>query len=155
METMYYIGLDVHKKTINYCVKDGSGRIYAEGSIPATRLTLDMWMKTLLRPWTVAMEATIFTAWIYDHLQPHAASVKVAHPLMLRAIAVAKKKNDRIDAKKIADCLRCDFSAGVLHGLDGDSRTTAHLALSEPVGPPGGTDEEQNCCAADGSRCEL
>ena len=109
METMYYIGLDVHKKTINYCVKDGSGRIYAEGSIPATRLTLDMWMKTLPQPWTAAMEATIFTAWIYDHLKPHAAAVKVAHPLMLRAIAVAKKKNDRIDAKKIADCLRCDF----------------------------------------------
>ncbi len=109
METMYYIGLDVHKKTISYCVKDGSGRIYGEGSIPATRLTLDLWMKTLPQPWTVAMEATIFTAWIYDHLRPHAAAVKVAHPLMLRAIAVAKKKNDRIDAKKIADCLRCDF----------------------------------------------
>ena len=28
---------------------------------------------------------------------------------MLRAIAAAKKKNDRIDAGKIADCLRCDF----------------------------------------------
>jgi hypothetical protein len=28
---------------------------------------------------------------------------------MLRAIAAAKKKNDRIDADKIADCLRCDF----------------------------------------------
>src|SRR5467141_5145587 len=109
METMYYIGLDVHKKTISYCVKDGSGRIYAEGSKPATRLTLDMWMKTLPRPWTVAMEATIFTAWIYDHLKPHAAAVKVAHPLMLRAIAAAKKQNDRIDAHKIADCLRCDF----------------------------------------------
>src|SRR6266403_4819093 len=109
METMYYIGLDVHKKTIDYCVKDGSGRIYAAGSIRATRLELDIWMKTLPRPWTAAMEATIFTAWIYDHLQPHAAAVKVAHPLMLRAIAVAKKKNDRIDAKKIADCLRCDF----------------------------------------------
>jgi len=47
METMYYIGLDVHKKTIDYCVKDGSGRIYAAGSIRATRLELDMWMKTL------------------------------------------------------------------------------------------------------------
>jgi hypothetical protein len=32
-----------------------------------------------------------------------------AHPLMLRAIAAAKRKNDRIDAGKIADCLRCDF----------------------------------------------
>jgi transposase len=106
---MHYIGLDVHKKTINYCVKDGSGRIYGEGSIPATRLTLDIGMKTLPQPWTAALEATIFTAWIYDHLQPHAAAVKVAHPLMLRAIAVAKKKNDRSDAKKIADCLRCDF----------------------------------------------
>jgi hypothetical protein len=28
---------------------------------------------------------------------------------MLRAIALAKKKNDRIDANKICDCLRCDF----------------------------------------------
>ena len=45
----------------------------------------------------------------YDYLRPHAAAVKVAHPLMLRAIAVAKKKNDRIDAGRIADCLRCDF----------------------------------------------
>ena len=55
------------------------------------------------------MEATIFTGWIYDHLLPHAEKVKVAHPLMLRAIAAAKKKNDKIDAGKIADCLRCDF----------------------------------------------
>jgi len=66
-------------------------------------------MKTLPQPWTVAMEATIFTGWIYDHLLPHAAQVKVAHPVMLRAIAAAKKKNDKIDAGKIADCLRCDF----------------------------------------------
>jgi transposase len=51
----------------------------------------------------------MFTGWIYDHLQPHGSALKVAHPLMLRAIAAAKKKNDRIDASKICDCLRCDF----------------------------------------------
>jgi transposase len=106
---MYYIGLDVHKRTISYCVKDASGRVYAEGSVPATRCDLDRWMKTLPQPWTAAMEATMFTGWIYDYLQPHAAALKVAHPLMLRAIAAAKKKNDRIDANKICDCLRCDF----------------------------------------------
>jgi transposase len=107
MESMYYIGLDVHKKTISYCVKDASGRIHAEGKIPARRFDLDQWMKTLPQPWMVAMEATIFTGWIYDHLRPHAAAVKVAHPLMLRAIAVAKKKS--VDANKIADAIRCDF----------------------------------------------
>jgi hypothetical protein len=95
---MYYIGLDVHKRKISYCVKDGSGKIYVEGTLPATRLDLDVWMKTLPHPWSVAMEATMFTGWIYDHLKPHAATLKVAHPLMLRAIAAAKKKNDRIDA---------------------------------------------------------
>ncbi len=109
MQTMYYIGLDVHKRTISYCVKDSSGTIHAEGTIPATRFDLDRWMKTLPQPWTAAMEATVFTGWIYDHLQPHATALKVAHPLMLRAIAAAKKKNDRIDANKICDCLRCDF----------------------------------------------
>jgi transposase len=109
MQTMYYIGLDVHKRTISYCVKDGSGAIHAEGTIPATRFDLDRWMRTLPQPWTAAMEATVFSGWIYDHLQPHAAALKVAHPLMLRAIAAAKKKNDRIDASKICDCLRCDF----------------------------------------------
>ena len=41
MQTMYYIGLDVHKRTISYCVKDGSGKIHAEGTIPATRYHLD------------------------------------------------------------------------------------------------------------------
>jgi transposase len=106
---MYYIGLDVHKKTISYCIKNVSGQVYREGTIGSTRNELDLWMKTLPGPWSVAMEATIFTGWIYDYLLPHAAQVKVAHPLMLRAIAAAKKKNDRIDAGKIADCLRCDF----------------------------------------------
>jgi transposase len=106
---MYYIGLGVHKKTISYCVKDASGQVHREGTIGATRNELDWWIKTLPQPRIIAMEATIFTGWIYDHLRPHAEQVKVAHSLMLRAIALAKKKNDRIDAGKIADCLRCDF----------------------------------------------
>src|ERR1017187_3187631 len=72
MESMYYIGLDVHKKTISYCVKDASGQVLQEGKIGATRGELDGWMKTLPQPWSVAMEATIFTGWIYDHLLPHA-----------------------------------------------------------------------------------
>jgi hypothetical protein len=31
MQAMYYIGLDVHKRTISYCVKDGSGAIDSKG----------------------------------------------------------------------------------------------------------------------------
>ena len=58
MQPMYYIGLDVHKRKISYCVKDGSGRIHAEGSISATRLELDHWMRSLPQPWSAAIEAS-------------------------------------------------------------------------------------------------
>jgi hypothetical protein len=95
---MYYIGLDVHKRTISYCVKDGSGAIHAEGTIPATRFDLDRWMKTLLQPWTAAMEATVFTGWIHDHLLPHAAALKVAHPADAAAIAAAKNQKEFVPA---------------------------------------------------------
>jgi hypothetical protein len=89
---MYYVGLDVHKKAISYCVKDVSDRIQQEGKVGSTRRELDCWMKILPQRWT----ATIFSGWIYDHLLPHSTKIKVAHPLMLRA-------------SKIADCLRCDL----------------------------------------------
>src|SRR6516162_10969362 len=67
-ETMYYIGLDVHKKTISYCVKDAAGCVHGEGKIGSTRCELDAWVRTLPQPRMIAMEATIFTGWIYDHL---------------------------------------------------------------------------------------
>ena len=71
MQNMYYIGLDVHKRTISYCVKDGSGHIHAEGTIPATRFDLDRWMKTLPQPWTAAMEATV---------SPGGSTITCSHP---------------------------------------------------------------------------
>jgi hypothetical protein len=47
------------------------------------------------------------------------------HPLMLRAVATAKKKNDRIDANKIADCLRCHSlpEAGVNYNKQSSTRS--------------------------------
>ena len=46
---MYYIGLDVHKKTISYCVKDVSGRIQQEGTIPAMRTELETYTRSANR----------------------------------------------------------------------------------------------------------
>ena len=72
-------------------MKDAAGCVHQEGKIGSTRRELDAWIRTLPRPRTMAMEATMFTGWIYDHLLPHAEAVKVAHPLMLRAIAAATR----------------------------------------------------------------
>lgn len=109
MKSIGYIGLDIHKKVIAFCIKIHSGAVIEEGKIDATRSALTAWVARIDRPWIGAMEATLFTGWIYDFLKPHAQELKVAHPKMLKAISASKKKNDRVDAAKIADLLRCDL----------------------------------------------
>jgi hypothetical protein len=59
---------------------------------------------------------------------------------MLQPVAAAKKKKDRIDAHKLADCLRSDFLPP--QGFHGDSRAAAHAALLEFPGPAGRAAEE-------------
>jgi len=109
MKIMHYAGLDVHKNMIAYCVKTPRGKLVEEGQVPATREALGEWVERFRKPLGVAMEATLFTGWIYDFFCERAQEVKVAHPYMLKAIACAKKKNDRLDAEKICDLYRMDM----------------------------------------------
>lgn len=37
MDGMHYVGLDVHKKTISFCIREANGRIVEEGVILANR----------------------------------------------------------------------------------------------------------------------
>lgn len=109
IKDLYYIGLDLHKKKIVYCIKKVNGEIAREGEFASTRKSLEDWRLTLNFKWSCAMEATIFTGWVYDALKPYAHEIKVANPLMLKAISASKKKNDRLDAAKIADALRANL----------------------------------------------
>jgi transposase len=109
MNVIHYIGLDVHKKTISYCIKTVEGRIVREGKLQALRATLRSWAEDLREPWCGAMEATLFSAWIYDTLKPYAEKLVMGHPARMKAITAGKKKSDTIDARTIADLLRCDL----------------------------------------------
>jgi transposase len=78
MQPMYYIGLDVHKQKISYCVKDSSGKISVEGWIPATRFDLDRWIKTLPQPWSAALAPTCPVSALIKHLPGPEVSDKVS-----------------------------------------------------------------------------
>ena len=105
----YFVGLDVHKQVIAFCVKTADGGIVSEGKILATRAALDEWVQTVPRPWQGAMEATMFSHWIYWHLKPHAAELKMGHPARMKAIYAGKNKSDKIDTRGISDLLRCNL----------------------------------------------
>jgi transposase len=107
--TLDYMGFDIHKKTIQICVKRSDGEVLEELALATNRNSVEEWAKGRNRPWVGAMEATLFTCWGYDQLRPFAQDLQVAHPAMLEAIFAAKKKGDIVDARKLADLLRCNL----------------------------------------------
>jgi transposase len=109
MNGTYYIGFDVHKQSVSYCVKQASGEIVQEGELRARREDLRAWAATQAQPWRGAMEATLFSAWIYDTLKPYAEQLEMGHPARMKAIGCAKKKSDRLDARTLSDLLRCNL----------------------------------------------
>src|ERR1700687_1578538 len=109
MTISHYIGFDVHKKSISYCVKTTERKIIEEGKLGATRQVLREWARKRKERWHGAMEATLFSGWIYDALKPFAAELQMGNPSMMKAIGAAKKKNDQLDARKIADLVRCNL----------------------------------------------
>ncbi len=105
---MRYIGLDVHYGSSTYCVLDENGREVKCETIRGH------WPKVLERlrriegAWTICFEATCGYGYLYRELSRMARRVVVAHPGQLRLIFRAKRKNDRIDARKLAKLLYLD-----------------------------------------------
>ena len=116
---------------------------------------LDCWMKTLPQPWTVAMEATIFTGWIYDHLLPHADPGEGGAPADAASdrSGEEEERSDRCRQDRRLPALR--FPAGVPHDACRDSRPAPHAALPAPAGAADGADEEPGLRPADGDRSEY
>src|ERR1022692_1763657 len=146
MNSLHYIGFDVHKKSISFCVKTAAGEIVEEGVIPAERGALRQWASARPQPWRGAMEATLFSGWIYDTLKPYAEQLEMAHPAKMKAISAGKKKSDTLDARTIA---------GLLCGSATHPRTAPPAALSHLGGERRGAHEEQNGRVADGNRSPL
>jgi len=109
MNVTHYIGFDVHKKSVSFCAKTADGEIVEEGKLIAQRATLRQWASARTQPWPGAMEATLFSGWIYDTLKPYSERLDMAHPAMMKAITAGKKKDDRVDARKISDMVRCNW----------------------------------------------
>jgi len=109
-----YVGLDVHKDTVEYCILDAAGKKIDGGNIVCEQSVLIRFAtKTLCSKDHVALEATTNTWSVVDILEPHVAKIVVGNPLKTKAIAEAKIKTDKIDAMILAQLLRCDFLPAV------------------------------------------
>lgn len=102
------IGLDIHRNFAQIAVLE-DGVCSDEGRIGVTPEALREWAETLTPDDEVALEATGNSDALAMLLQPLVKRVVVANPRKTRAIAEAKVKTDKVDARILAQLLAADF----------------------------------------------
>jgi transposase len=106
---MNSVGVDIHKTRCVACIKTPEGTIQEEFTFQNNPTGLDELVKHLKAypEVQVALESTgnLWTT-IYDRLETERIYVILTNPKKTKAIAEAKIKTDRLDARMLADLLR-------------------------------------------------
>jgi transposase len=105
---MYYVGLDVHLRRSSLEVLDQQGGLVRRLEVKGPWPELLEKVRELPRPFAICYEASCGYGYLHEKLSTVAQRVAVAHPGQLRLIFRAKKKNDRVDAGKLAKLLYLD-----------------------------------------------
>lgn len=105
---MWTVGIDAHDRMYVMCVLNEHGKQIKEHTIRGGPDQVGAWIKELGSPVQVCYEASLGYGILHDALTAVGATVQVAHPAHLRSIWQSKKKNDRIDASKLATMLYLD-----------------------------------------------
>ena len=116
---MRFIGLDVHKDFCEVAVVEG-GACWSGPRVRSRHEDLQVFAQSLGPKDQVVLEATGGALAIARILEPHVGRVVMANPMAVRAIASAKAKTDRLDARTLAKLLAAGFVPGVWIG---DERT--------------------------------
>jgi transposase len=99
-----YIGLDVHQARISVAVLDSIGKPLMESILETKAATLLQFIHGLRGSLHVTFEEGTCAAWLHDLLKPHVTQVLVCDPRK-NALLKSGNKNDRIDARKLAELL--------------------------------------------------
>ena len=124
-----YVGLDVHRDSISAAVRDYRGKILREMVLPTSEAALLGFLQELRGTVHVTLEEGTWAAWLHELLQGRVARVVVCDP---RKNNRQGNKNDRIDARELADLQRCDRLSPVFHGSTG-LRSLRELARTYEV----------------------
>ena len=128
MDSIKYIGLDVHKDAIVIAVLNNAGTLVMESIIETKASTILQFIQGLRGDLYVTCEEGTWAAWLYDLLKPHVTKVVVCNPRK-NALLKEGSKSDKIDARKLAELLRGGYLRPVYHGENG-IRTLKELARS-------------------------
>jgi transposase len=137
MDSVKYIGMDVHKEAISIAVLNSSGKLVMECIIETKASTILQFFQGLRGSLHVTFEEGTWAAWLYDLLKPHVTKIVVCNPRR-NALLKEGSKSDRMDARKLAELLRSNLLRPVYHGEHGvralKELARSYLTISKDLG---------------------
>jgi transposase len=106
--TTIYIGMDMHKRTSTFAVKDRDGTVLAKEKVETDPAAITTFLQKFPKA-TLAVEPVSQWYFYADLMQSLGIDVHLANPLKVKAIASARIKTDSIDAGVLCDLLRANL----------------------------------------------
>jgi transposase len=108
-ENKLFVGMDLHKNTSTFCVKDYQGNILKQEKVLTDKNQIRQFLNSLGQPASVVLEPVSQWYTFADMIENLGNEVHLAHPLKVKVIASARIKTDKIDAAVLADLLRSNL----------------------------------------------
>ena len=99
----YFIGIDVHKKSTTYAVRDKKGNIVTDGKTATLYSELCKRIEPYLKSSIIGLESCTSYYTLYQNFLKNKHDIKVANTIQLRQLIT---KNDKLDAKRLSEMLR-------------------------------------------------
>ena len=130
MNSIHYVGLDIHPSTTELAIIKTSGPIFQRQRCRTSISDLVETLAKIPRPIHIAMEEGPLADWLYRNLLPYVDHITVAEPRRNRLIAKDSDKDDALDAEKLAQLLRGGYLKPVHHAHSLDRMMfKQHVAL--------------------------
>jgi transposase len=96
------VGIDIGDRFSRYCIVSSRGATLIEGKLATKREELSVTFKGFAKTTAMAMEAGTHSPWISRYLESLGFDPIVGNPRRLALISQTKRKNDKVDAQKLA-----------------------------------------------------
>lgn len=127
MQESFYVGLDLGSSQCYQSIINSDGALVAARSIPTSEHHLRSAFANLNGDVRVHLEASELSNWVASIIEPLVREVVVSHPRSLAWIGKDSNKDDKVDAKKLAELLRLGRVHRVFCQSDDSRRTFKYL----------------------------
>lgn len=106
-----YLGIDLHKRSSVWVLMGQDKKVIKELKVPCTpeAVTKALTLLPDKEQIKAAVEPVCGWRWFSSMLEDEGIDVSIANPYKTRLIAESKLKNDRVDAKALAELLKADY----------------------------------------------